>query len=384
MRLKDRKVPMTRRTLFALGVSALTTTLLLGGVMIPAHAVHHGPIAIALEAPLSGAQAANGQDMLRGAQLAAKQINAQGGVLGRQIQIVAIDDKADPSRAASAVKQAMKAKAVAVVGPYNSGVGVKNLPTYLKNKIFPMRMTSAVTTEGYGATTQPMESQIAPVEISAIVASGATSVAMLIDPSDYTATIASQTKAGLLAQGVFVTEISIQEGQVSYLPQINQALASAPAMLYSSTYYPEGSTIAKELASINTTAKCFMGLANVDPAFVQQAGLAAAQNCIFSGVPAAPQLPTAKKYTAAYIKEFKNRPGVWGAFTYDSVKVLAAAMRQSKSLKYAPLKKAVFATNNFKGATGIITIQRGTGNRAVVPVEILRVNDRGVFVITNS
>lgn len=371
---------MKRPALLALSTFTLTT-LLLGGVITAANAAHHSPIAIALEAPLSGAQAANGQDMLRGAQLAAKQINAQGGVLGRQIQIIAVDDEADPSKAASAVKKAIKANAVAVVGPYNSGVGVKNLPTYIKNNIFPMRMTSAVTTEGYGATTQPMESQIAPVEISSIVASGVTSVAMLIDPSDYTATIAAQTKAGLIAQGISVTEVTIAEGQSTYLPQINQALASGPAMLYSSTYYPEGSTIAKELTSINTTATCFMGLANVDPAFVQRAGLAAAQNCTFSGVPAAPQLPTAKKYTAAYIKEFKKRPGVWGAFTYDSVKVLAAAMAKSGSLKYSPVKKAVFATKDFKGATGIITIQRGTGNRAVVPVEILRVNDRGVFVI---
>jgi branched-chain amino acid transport system substrate-binding protein len=372
---------MKRRASSTLGISTLAIALLLGGAAFPVNAKESVPITIALEAPLSGNQSANGEDMLRGAQLAATQINAAGGVLGRDIRIIAIDDAADPNKAASAVKQAKRASAVAVVGPYNSGVGVKNLPTYVANKIFPMRMTSAVTTEGYGATTQPMESQIAPVEITAIVASGVTSVAMLIDPSDYTATIAEQTKAGLLAQGITVTEVSITEAQSTYLPQITEALATGPGMLYSSTYYPEGSTIAKELATINTTAKCFMGLANVDPAFVQEAGLAAAQNCTFSGVPAAPQLPTAKKYTNAYVKAFQKRPGVWGAFTYDSVNVLAAAMQESGSTKYAPVKKAVFATKNFTGATGSIAFQRGTGNRINVPVEILRVNDRGVFVI---
>ncbi len=372
---------MKRRASSTLGISTLAVALLLGGAAFPVNAKESVPITIALEAPLSGNQSANGEDMLRGAQLAATQINAAGGVLGRDIRIIAIDDAADPNKAASAVKQAKRASAVAVVGPYNSGVGVKNLPTYVANKIFPMRMTSAVTTEGYGATTQPMESQIAPVEITAIVASGVTSVAMLIDPSDYTATIAEQTKAGLLTQGITVTEVTITEAQSTYLPQITEALATGPGMLYSSTYYPEGSTIAKELATINTTAKCFMGLANVDPAFVQEAGLAAAQNCTFSGVPAAPQLPTAKKYTKAYVKAFQKRPGVWGAFTYDSVKVLAAAMQESGSTKYAPVKKAVFATKNFTGATGAIAFQRGTGNRINVPVEILRVNDRGVFVI---
>jgi len=375
---------MNRRALSALGISALTTTLLLGGVMAPASAAERSPITIALEAPLSGAQAANGRDMLRGARLAAKQINTAGGVLGRKIRILAIDDEADPNKAAAAVQKATAAKAVAVVGPYNSGVGVKNLPAYVKNRIFPMRMTSAVTTQGYGATTQPMESQIAPVEINYIAATGAKSVAMLVDPSDYTATIAEQTKAGLIAKGITVTQVAITEGQSSYFPQITQALAGVPDMLYSSTYYPEGSVIAKDLATLNTTAKCFMGLANVDPAFVQQAGLTSAQNCMFSGVPAAPQLPTAKKYTKAYVKEFDSRPGVWGTFTYDSVNVLAAAMKESGSVRYAPLKKAVFATKNFNGATGNIAFQSGTGNRIAVPVEILTVNDRGVFVIAKE
>jgi branched-chain amino acid transport system substrate-binding protein len=372
---------MTFPSMPVIGMFTLASAIALGGAVIPAHAGQHSSIVIALEAPLSGSQAGNGKDMLRGARLAAKEINAAGGVLGRQLSIVGIDDQANPAKASAAVKQAVAAGAVAVVGPYNSGVGVKNLPTYVKKKIFPMRMTSSISTQGFGATTQPMESQIAPVEINAIVASGVRSVAMLIDPSDYTATIAAQTKAGLLAQGVSVTEISVPEGLTSYLSQINQALATSPGMLYSSTYYPEGSIIAKELATINTATTCFMGLANVDPAFVKTSGLAAAQNCVFSGVPAAPQLPTAKKYTAAYVKEFRKQPGVWGAFTYDSVKVLAAAMKATGSVKYSPLKKAVFATKNFQGATGVIAFAAGTGNRVTVPVEILRVNQRGVFVI---
>lgn len=372
---------MKRSLIPAIAVGTAVSALLLSGITAPANAVNRQPIVVALEAPLTGAQSANGQDMLRGAQLAAKQINAAGGVAGRKLTIVGIDDQADPTKARAAVQQAVKAGAVAVVGPYNSSVGVRNLPLYVRNKIFPMRMTSAVTTQGFGATTQPMETQIAPVEVNAIVASGATSVAMLIDPSTYTATIAAQTKAGLVAQGVTVTEYEIAEGRSSYLPQITQALATNPALLYSSTYYPEGSVIARELAAINTSATCFMGLANVDPEFVRQAGLAAARNCTFSGVPAAPQLPTAKKYTAAYVREFRVQPGVWGAFTYDSVRVLADAMEKSRSTSYAPLRKTVLATKNFQGATGPIAFQSRTGNRLQVPVEILRVNPRGVFVI---
>lgn len=359
------------------------TVLAAGLVAVPAQASESGTIVIALEAPITGDQSSNGKDQLRGARLAAKQINAAGGVLGKNIKIVAIDDQADPSKAQASVTKAKEAGAVAVVGPYNSGVGVENLPVYITNKIFPMRMTSSLQTQGFGATTQPMNSQISPAEIDYIAASGVKSVAMIIDPSDYTASIAAQTKAGLTAKGIAVTEVPIAEGTQDASAIVSQALATSPGMVYSSTYYPEGSAVAKALASVNTTAKCFMGLANVDPAFVTEAGLAASQNCVFSGVPAAPQLRTAKAYTKAYVKEFKKSPGVWGAFTYDSVYVLADAMTQAGTTNFKKLKKAVLATQDFQGATGSITFKKKTGNRIEVPVQILTVNDRGVFIVSD-
>lgn len=362
-------------TIGVAGVVAATMTAL------PAQAAHTSEIVIALEAPLTGDQSNNGKDQLRGAQLAAAQINASGGVLGKMIKIVGIDDQANPDKAKAAVTAAKKAGAHVVVGPYNSGVGVVNLPIYVKNKIFPMRMTSSLQTQGFGATTQPMNSQIAPAEIDYISSTGVKSVVMLVDPSDYTSSIASQTAAGLTANGISVTQIAVPEGNASYSAQIAQALASSPGMIYSSTYYPEGSIIAKELLATAPTTACFMGLANVDPAFVTQAGLAAAQHCTFSGVPAAPQLASAKAFTKAYVKEFKKQPGVWGAFTYDSVYVAAAAIKKAGTTNYKALKKAVLSTKNFKGATGSITFKKKTGNRTEVPVEILEVNNRGTFVV---
>jgi branched-chain amino acid transport system substrate-binding protein len=92
-------------------------------------------------------------------------------------------------------------------------------------------------------------------------------------------------------------------------------------------------------------------------------------------------LPTAKAYTKAYVKEFKKAPGVWGPFTYDSVYVLAAAIEKAGTTNYNALKKAVLSTKNFKGATGSITFEKKTGNRTEVPVEILKVNNKGTFVV---
>ena len=171
-------------TLAAAGVAAAALAPL------PAVAGDAGTIVIALEAPLTGSQSANGKDMLRGAQLAAKQVNARGGVLGRKVKIVGVDDKANPDLGAQAVQKAQAAGAVAVIGPYNSSVGLVNLGLYEDARIVPLRMTSDNGTEGYGATVQPMNSQISPVEVDYISGLGITSVAMLVDPSAYTKNIA--------------------------------------------------------------------------------------------------------------------------------------------------------------------------------------------------
>src|SRR6056297_1944931 len=120
------------------------------------------PIVVAVDMPLSGPQRANGRDMLRGVRLAARQANAEGGVLGRRIKVVPVDDRANPNLATDVVEEAADAGAAAVIGPYNSSVGVLSLPLYLERGIVPVHMTSANTTDGLGVTVQPKEDQISP------------------------------------------------------------------------------------------------------------------------------------------------------------------------------------------------------------------------------
>jgi branched-chain amino acid transport system substrate-binding protein len=368
----------TRIAAAALAAVGLTAAVL---ATIPAAAGDKGTIVIALEAPLTGSQASNGKDMLRGAQLAAMQVNARGGVLGRTIKIVGVDDKADPALGAQAVQKAKAAGAVAVIGPYDSSVGLVNLSLYEEAGIVPLRMTSDNRTEGYGATLQPMNSQISPVEVDYISGLGIDSVAMLVDPSAYTKSIASRTAKGLKKAGIKVTQIVIPASASDYSAEVGEALSTGPDMVYSATYFPEGVLIAEELAQANTTATCFMNLANVDDAFVEEAGVTTSRTCTFSGVPAAPQLPYAGDYVTAYRAEFGVNPDVWGAFTYDSAWVLFHAMAQTGTTKYAPLLDAVLHTRGLQGATGPIDIRSKSGNREDVPMYILKVNRKGDFVI---
>jgi len=338
---------------------------------------------IAVEAPLTGDLASLGTDMLRSVRMAADQVNAKGGVNGQMVKIVAIDDKGDPANALSSVKKAKKAKAKAVIGIYNSSIGVINLSEYLKAKIVPLHMTSSNDTDGEGVTLNPKNNQIAPVEFDYVSGLGVKSVAMLVDPSTYTQGMADRLKNSLEGQGVTVTQIAVPEGTNDLTNEVNQAIATGADLIYSSTYYPEGSQIATILSASNSAAKCLMGLANVDPAFVTQAGVSASQRCSFSGIPAEVKCPVPKaaKFVKQYEREYNKTPGVWGIFTYDEAKLLFETMEKTGKSSFAANLKELKKTKNYKGASGVTTIDKKTGNREVVPVYILNVDNNGTFQV---
>jgi ABC-type branched-subunit amino acid transport system substrate-binding protein len=78
---------------------------------------------------------------------------------------------------------------------------------------------------------------------------------------------------------------------------------------------------------------------------------------------------------------FHKQPGVWGTFTYDSARILFAAINRARSYALSAVERRLRRTRNFLGATGPITINPKNGLRTNVPVSILRVNDRKRFVI---
>jgi branched-chain amino acid transport system substrate-binding protein len=330
---------------------------------------------------MTGAQASTGIDMYDGAAIAVANINAAGGVDGVQLKLLKLDDKATAAGGIVAERKAVAAGAFAVVGPFNSSVGVANLSLY-KNAGFPIvRLTSSVKTEGFGATTQPMDSQVAPVEINEITnVLHATRPAIIYDTSTYTAGIAKQVKAGLAKAGhPAVAMVSVTSTQTNYASALSKVAASHPGLLYIAAYGTEAGAIAKAASGANT-GKCFVDLAAQGPDFVASATQPVAAACLSSGVPSAQQFAGAGQYVSNYQSLFHTSPGTWGTFTYDSVEILAAAL-QKAGWHQKGVSTSLLHISNYTGITGPITIAPSTGNRVQSTVVILDVNSTGNYVI---
>ncbi len=373
---------------------ASATFALASGLSLAMPAARSGssaPLVIAVEGPQSGAQAANGVDQLRGVRLAVNQLNARGGLWdGRKVAVFAADDKADVANAKAVARHVITKRIRFVIGPYNSSVGIANLPLYRRNHVLPLWMTSRDETAGVGATVQPMNSQIAPIEERYAKQVAARRVAMLVDDTPngaFTKGMAERLRAALKRHGAFVTWTSVLEATDPgatgsyYAGRVAAALKSNPDLVYVSTYFPAGIQIAKALTASGRRPRCLMGLANVDNGFVAKTTLAEAQRCVFSGVPGATEMPSARTYVRKYRAKFGRKPGAWGSFTYDSARILFAAINRAKSYGFAAVEHRLRRTEGYRGATGTITINPKTGYRTNVPVSILRVDNRKRFVI---
>ena len=342
---------------------------------------------LGLEAPLSGEQAVLGKGMLKGAELAAEGLNAKNGIEGRQVEIVAIDDAADPETGVEAAEEAMDEGLDGVVGPYNSSVGEETLPLYIDAGLVPVRLTSDNSTDSQGFTLQPMSDQIAPVASKAMSDwLGAKTVAIAYDPTPgYTLTVSKAVKKDLEAAGVDVVAYEkVKPGKGDYSDVVEKLAKSDPDVIYSAVYFPEGGLIAKEMMEMKVAADCLADYASYDTGFVETAGVAAARACPVVGVPAPDDFEGSQPLVASYEKQFDEAPGTWSPYTYDSVDFLADGIAKAGGSEADPLTKALGAVKGWKGWTGSVTIDPKTGNRDPATVVIVDTDADGQLHVDES
>src|SRR6516225_824615 len=115
-------MPLTRRQALASGAAAIATT-----IAKPAIAAKE-PILIGYLPALTGPSSSTGIGINRGTQLAVEEINAAGGIDGRQLELIVRDTQSDPTKAVNGAAELTHSKVTVVFGPLNSGESLAVVP----------------------------------------------------------------------------------------------------------------------------------------------------------------------------------------------------------------------------------------------------------------
>ncbi|MGH2507277.1 MAG: ABC transporter substrate-binding protein, partial [Ktedonobacteraceae bacterium] len=126
----------------------ITTTLLTTGALLISTMCHQafaqGVIKIGVNEPLTGAVAASGTYVVDGAKIAADQINAEGGVLGKKIELIIEDSKSNPTAAVEAAqKQIIKDKVPVLMGAWSSTYTLAIMPLLMRYHVPMLVETSS-------------------------------------------------------------------------------------------------------------------------------------------------------------------------------------------------------------------------------------------------
>ena len=374
---------MTRRLPSAAGLLIAASSL--GLAACSSNPSSTDVVKVAVEGPMTGPQSSTGLDMWRGANLMATTINNAGGILGKQLKLIRVDDKADATTGMAKARLTVSKHVEAVIGPYNSAVGLENLPIYLHAGVVVVRLTSNQKTNGMGITLQPMDYQVAPFEAAAVEKmAGSQRVAIVYDTSAYTSGVAAEMKTLLGSAGVPVVAFeSFTSTETQFRDMLNAVTASKPTVVYYAAYDPQAENLVSQAAELGVPGTCLVdGLAAQGPTFLGSVPRALAQKCVFSGVPTASQFADAKSYVSEYKAAYHQDPGTWGVFAYDSLGVLAQEIKAVHSLSSAKVNAALFHVSGYQGATGSTTIDPATGNRMEPPLVMQVVDSTGHYVVS--
>ncbi|MBX3083341.1 MAG: ABC transporter substrate-binding protein [Anaerolineae bacterium] len=357
---------MSNKSIRALAGVAAAALIALSGV--PSLTRAQDPIKVGGGFALTGAESALDLPAANGAQLAAKEINAAGGVLGRPLELVVRDSKYEMDVTATIAKQFVEEdKVVAVVGFTDSDSVLASGPIIQKAGI------PFITA---GATSPKLPDQIGDLLWLACfgdnvqAAAGAeygyktfgTSAYLLIDKGvEYTSLLGAYFKARFTELGgTLVLEDTYEDSATDFSAQITKlkALEKQPDFYYIAAMPYNVGPVVKQLREAGLNGPVIGGDGYDTPDLVSVAG-AASENVYFTTHALMDkELGTdgIKKFIDAYNKEYTHDPeNAFAALGYDAVYLLADAITRAGSTDAAAIQKALNETKDYKAITGSIT-----------------------------
>jgi branched-chain amino acid transport system substrate-binding protein len=332
---------------------------LLGGESGDQAAKPDGPIVLGMLIPQSGSEAAIGPYMSNAAQLAVDEINAKGGVLGRQLELKTADDACDAQSAAAGANKLVTERVDVSVGGYCSGATLPTLPIFGKANI-PMIIPAANSQELVDQKLKHVflingtGSQQAMAAEKWITKQGAKSVALMHDNTSYSKDIAVRTQTLLEAPGgaePVITE-AVTPKESDYSANITNVLDKKPDFVYWTGYFQEGGLIARQLRQAGYKGSIMVGDGSVSPKLMEIAGAEAAEGVYATMTQTPDTLEGAEGWIAAYRKKYNADPGPYSNQAYDAVRLAAEAVTKAGGTDGTKVTAALEAIDGFPMFSG--------------------------------
>jgi branched-chain amino acid transport system substrate-binding protein len=342
-------------------------------------------------ASLTGKEATFGTSSHEGTVLAIEEINAAGGVLGKQLQLIYEDNRSMQGESSTIAKKLINSdKVVALLGEVASGRSLEVAPLAQQAgipMISPSSTNPDVTKVGdyifRVCFTDPFQGRL--LADFARNTLKAKKIAVFSDvAAAYSVGLARFFSEPWLASGgQIVSEQKYTGGDKDFKAQLTVIKNANPDAILVPGYYNDVGLIVAQARQLGITAPLFGGDGWEAPELIQIAG---AQNLVgtYYSTHFSPTStdPLAQKFVEAYKARYNGKvPDAMAALGYDTVLVLADAIRRAGTTEGPALRDALAATSNFAGATGVTTLD---ANRdASKPAVIITVKD-GQFAYVES
>lgn len=302
----------------------------------------------------------------QGAELARTQINTGGGVLGKQIEFIVMDNQGaravpDAEESVRIAKTLIEQKdVVAILGPIfsNNSIQVGPVVQHLRRPIIPGSAGDHVTAAG----------DFVFLVVPPTSAHGAVIAQFAIDPSELsaaTAAILRQTESAYTESLTQAFEENFQKlggeivasevygiGDKTFDTQFTNIKAAAPDVLYIAGVIPDIHFAMAQAREIGIEAT-FLGPGSWDESeklFNILADNAPLEGAYFTA-DFSPELPSAEHFVQAYTALFTTPPDSAAASGYDAMSLLASAIETAQTLTPSAVRDALSSITDFQGAT---------------------------------
>ena len=318
--------------------------------------------------PLSGPVAVYGSESLNGTKFALEEI-AKSGMLGKDsISLIVADDMANPGAAAQAVQRMIDAdQVVAILGGSTSAGTAAAIEVTRAAKIpqlSPLAVDPTLTKQGnpwFARITQSADAFSSSAAQWMAEQKKAKTAYLLVRNDNWgqplaDAFVAKAEKLGLKILGRVPFEPTARE----FKPMLAEMAKTKPDFLVLMTYYTEAGLIVKQMAELNHKTSVFAYTAPGIPQFIDIAGPASDGTYgLLYYYAGSIETAAAKRFVKNWQAKFNRLPTQYEGMGYDSAYVMAEAIKKAQSGgKVTPqkIRDAIFATKDFAGATGPITI----------------------------